>query len=250
MRFFQFCACLVFLNLLPAAPANGASTDEAGELTSKLKVRVADYSLGAGDFVHALAGVASRFHLPMGIEWALVKDTEKPIHRTWHNTTVQEILTAVVREYPDYELDLRDGIVRVFPKGKSSPESDFLNLSLERFEVRNQVVELASKQLRELVRSRMGNGLRGRSGGGMALSQSTTIGDPEFSLALVNPSVDQVLDKLALASDRKIWVVTYLDNARLPGSAYRRTITLWNTSKVPDSEQPVWDMFRWSDAIP
>jgi hypothetical protein len=36
----------------------------------------------------------------------------------------------------------------------------------------------------------------------------------------------------------------------MSATGYRRTVTLWNNANVPDSEQPVWDMFRWNDSIP
>jgi hypothetical protein len=51
-----------------------------------------------------------------------------------------------------------------------------------------------------------------------------------------------------LASDRKIWIVTFT-NGPLTPTGFRPTRTLWIKTIAVD-EQPVWESLRWGDPIP
>jgi len=67
---------------------------------------------------------------------------------------------------------------------------------------------------------------------------------------LKNVGVEDVLDALAVASARKIWIVTFSDDPTLTPTGFRRSLTLWNNFPIPDNEQPIWDMLHWRDVIP
>lgn len=85
---------------------------------------------------------------------------------------------------------------------------------------------------------------------GLVYSQGASVGEPDVTVTLQSVNVPQVLDALALASDRKVWVVTFTADGAVTPTSFRRTGTLWNKENVPDPEQPVWDTFRWGDSIP
>jgi hypothetical protein len=214
-------------------------------------MRVPAYTLREPDFVHALAATASKFNLPIGIEWARSPETLRKVNRSWENTSVQQILTSIVDSQPGYRLDVDNGLVHVYLNKMSPEKKDFLNLKVDRFELRHEVLETGSRKLHEVIKSKITPVQpQSQRPAGMGYSQAANIGDPEFNLSLQNASVRQIIDQLALASDRKIWIVTYTQDAIDPATGYRRTMTLWNNSKIPDSEQPIWDMFRWNDRIP
>jgi hypothetical protein len=59
-----------------------------------------------------------------------------------------------------------------------------------------------------------------------------------------------VLDALALLSDKKIWIVTFTRNPELTVTGFRRAVSLWNFSPIPDDKQPVWDILRWDEPVP
>jgi hypothetical protein len=84
---------------------------------------------------------------------------------------------------------------------------------------------------------------------GFGGSLATNTGERSVSVNLSHVSAEDVLDALSIASDKKIWVVTFVEDS-VPLGGFRRTVTLWTDSPVPAEEQPVWNMFHWGDHIP
>jgi hypothetical protein len=242
-----------FIFTLFAAPevtVLAASQDQSTQ--AKLRSRIPAYSLQAEDLAHALISFAGRFQLPMGIEWVRSPETTRKISLSWKNASVQHMLEVLVSGQGGYRLAVSDdGVVHVFPISAHSNAQDFLNLTIERFELHNEVLEVASHRLRDLIRAKLsGPSSQSQTPAGMGFSQGAQVGDPEFSLELRQVPVREVLDRLALASDRKIWVVTFASGKGVTSTGDRRTITLWNNSNIPDTEQPLWDTLRWTDTIP
>jgi len=238
--------------ILFTTPAmHSISRDAAKDIQGKLTAQVPAYTLNATDFGHALMIFGSRFQLPMGIQWVRSSDTLKKVSLSWRNASVEEMLDKLVKSQAGYEFHVADGVVHVSSLGEKSDPQNFLNLNVEKFEIHDQVVEVASHRLRDLVRLRVASPSgEGQLPKGVAYSQATNVSDPRFSLVLANVNVSQVLDNLIAASDRKIWVVTFVSDNAMSATGYRRTATLWNDATVPDAEQPVWDMFRWNDRSP
>jgi hypothetical protein len=239
-------SALLFRPAVLAAP----DLNKPQPIQTRLHSQVAAYTLSANDFAHALIRLACKFNLPMGIEWVRSPGTLKKVSLSWKNATIQQMLDTLVKSQPGYQLEISNGVAHVFPGSINSSQQDFLTLKIEKFEVHNQVVEIASHDLRDLVRRRISPPPpSSQRPAGVGYSQGANIGDPEFSLALQDVSVRQILDNMTLASDRKIWVVTFID-APPSATGFLRTATLWQASDVPDADQPVWDMFRWNDTIP
>ena len=246
MRSYMFVRIVMFLAL--AFSGLGKSQLTAPVATQNVQAilhsQVSAYSLKADDFAHALISLSARFNLPMGIEWVRSPETTKRFNLSWSDTSVEQMLKTLVESQPGYQFEISDGIVHVFPSSINSSAQNFLNFKIDKFELRNQVVETASHKLRDLVRLRVSPPKSATDhGAGVGYSQAANIGDPEFSMALENVSVRQVLDSLATASNKKIWVVTFVSSKDVTPTGYLRTITLRNDTGVPDSEQPVWDMF-------
>ena len=243
---------LIFCLALPGTfGADMAALGGSSSIQVKLDAQVRAYTLQEGDLGHALIRFAQQFNIPMGIEWARSPLTTKTVSRSWKSASVQQMLTDLVKSQRDYRVETSDGIVHVFPASLKSSRKNFLNLPVESLEIDDQVVEIARHVLREIVRAKTASREPGsQPAAGAGYSQAANTDDPEFSLALHNVSVRVVLDKIALASDRKIWVVTFDADASMTPAGYLRTSTLWNNSEVPNSEQPVWDSFRWRGPSP
>ncbi|HVA71694.1 MAG TPA: hypothetical protein VNF02_01180 [Candidatus Limnocylindrales bacterium] len=213
-------------------------------------MRVKNYTLNADNFLDALTKVATKFHVPIGVQWSENSDTKRKVSASWANVDVQQVIQQLIGAHPGYEFDVTDGVLHVFPEWTKSNRQDFVNLNLPNFVVRNQMPETATHQLRDLVKLNVSPSPLPKPGvaGGTGYSQGADVGEQNISLRLQNVTVQEALDKIALASDRKIWVVTFTDEPLTP-TGFRRTRTLW-IKTIAYNEQPVWDSLRWGDEIP
>ncbi len=240
---------LLLLQFLLPTPRLAAAQSPL-DLQAKLHMRVKNYTLDADNFLDALAKVATQFQLPLGVEWSENSETRQRVSRSWSDTDVQQMIQELVKAHQGYELEVRDGVVHVFPAWTKSNRKDFVNLRLGNFAVRNQVPETATHELRDLVKLNISPPSPPKPGaaGGSGSSQAVDVGEQEISLRLQNVTVRDALDKIALASDLKIWVVTFTDEPLTP-TGFRRTRTL-RIKTIAHNEQPVWDSLRWGDAVP
>jgi hypothetical protein len=234
-------------------PHAASGTQRHEDLDTKLRTNVSSYQVQANNFVEALTRVASEFRIPMGIEWLDAPAARARLTLSWKDVTVKEVLQAIVKTQPGFKLVVRTGVVHVLSPDRVPDRENPLKLSINAFEVHNLPAEMASRQLHDTLKRTLSaqkphqGFVRSGGVGGCGFSNSD---DPKVSVALRNATVEDVLDALALASARKIWIVTFSDPRTLTASGYRRTLGLWNRSPVPDDEQPVWDMLHWGDAIP
>jgi hypothetical protein len=235
-------ASLLFVGHL----ASGATQPE--ELSSKLAAFVHDYHLTANNFLDGLTHVGSEFQVPMGIEWLNTSEARTSFNLHWNTATVEEIIETIAHTQPGYEVRVSDGVVHISPT-EIPREQNFLFINIGSFEVHNGVVEMAEQRLRNTVKRTTIPAKPGpREGIGGSLA--TNVDSQPISVQLRDASVRDVLDSLARVSAKKIWVVTFVDSLALTATGFRRTLTLWNNSPVPDDEQPVWNMFRWNDPVP
>jgi hypothetical protein len=75
-------------------------------------------------------------------------------------------------------------------------------------------------------------------------------GDSKVSVELKDATVENILDALAVASNRKIWIVTFANDPKLTPTGLRKTTSLFTDAPVPDKEQPTWHLQRWGDPMP
>lgn len=142
----------------------------------------------------------------------------------------------LVRTQAGYSVQLGDGMVHVFP---SIPDREsFLKLRFDTIRVHDQCIEVASIKLHTLVTPVRGN------------YQLSIAGpcDSRGDIELKSSNVEAVLDALAMTSNRKIWVVTLVDDTKLTSRGLRRAGSLWSATPTPDGEQPSWDLLRWGIA--
>jgi len=243
---------LAFVMLtLFCCPRSHSQTRPVSEgVAAKLAVRISKYDLNAENFVDALMRVGSQFQIPMGIEWVDTPAARMRLARSWKDATVRQILWEIVHTQRDYEFAVENGVIHVHSPTLIPNRQNFLRLKIGRFDVRHQVVEMASRNLYERVKLIVSPPKPGQRGGGVISSLGVNPDDPEITVELANSSVEDALDALLVASNRKIWIVTFSRDPTLTPRGFRRTLGLWTNSRVPGNEEPVWDLFHWGDALP
>jgi len=234
----------------PALQPPTGGWQEPPPIRDKLSRRAEGYSLKADNFLSALMKVADEFQIPMGIEWIKTQSTLRSVDLSWKTADVRGIIAALTKDAPGYAFDVADGVVHVFPRRGIPNRQDFLSLKIQKFEVKNEVVGLADRELRRIARSTVSPPKPLPPGAGEAGSMAARVGEQGISFELEKSTVRGVLDKFILLSDRRIWVVTFTDSPGLTPTGFRRTELLRWHQPIPDEDQPVWDLFRWSDPIP
>ncbi len=220
--------------------SDGAPPSRADDLATKLSKRVTNYNLGVFTFPEALIRVSNDYQIAMGIAWVNNRAGRTELPFTWKNATVREIIEAIAQSQPGYDVQFKNGIVRVSPNGLISDRENFLKMKIDAFNVHDTYIELASFKLHTLVTPMSGNRQFSIAGPG----------DSRVSVELRHSTVESALDALAIASNRKVWIVTFSDDAPLTSRGLRRTISLWSDKPQPDDEQPGWDLQRWGDPTP
>jgi hypothetical protein len=232
-------ALLLFAVNFSSVPAATPRSLQAEDLSVKLSKRVSTYDIGRLSLVGALVRVSNDFQIPMGIVWVNAPSARAERPFVWNNATIQEIIQTIANTQPGYQFQVRNGVVHVFPQ--ISDDQNFLKIKIAEFNVHNVYAEMAYFKLRALVKPpEHGNRLFSIAGPG----------DSKVTVELKNPSIEDALDALAVTSNRKIWIVTFIDDPSLSPRGFRRVGSLWSNKATPDEEQPRWDLLRWGDPMP
>ena len=229
----------VFLFQSPgtAPPATPISVQE--DLATKLRKHVSNYSLGVSSMTGALIQVSNDFQIPIGITWVNSPSARAERPFAWKDATVQEIIQTIANTQPEYNVQIKDGVIHVFPN-LIPDDQNFLKLKIKTFQVHNTMVEVASFKLHMLLTPISGN-------------YSVSIagpGDSNVNVDLTDTTAETVLDAIVKTSKHKIWIVTFTDDTSLTSRGLRRARSLWSDKPTPDGEQPTWDFLRWGDPMP
>jgi hypothetical protein len=221
------------------APATNPRPPQEDDLAVTLSKRVSSYDIGTLSLVGALIRVSNDFHVPMGIVWVNSASARAERPFAWKDATVQEIIQTIVSTQHGYQVLIRDRVVHVFPP--ISDNQNFLKTNIGEFSVHDADVELAYFKLRTLLRPpEHGNRFLSIAGPG----------DSKVTVELKNSPVEDVLDALTVASNLKIWIVTFSNDNRLTPSGFRVTKSVWTDQAVPEKEQPTWALLHWGDPTP
>jgi|SRR5579885_47686 hypothetical protein len=219
-------------------PTRASATGD--DLALKLSKRVSNYNLGVSNLVEALIRVSNEFQIPMGIAWVNSPSARAEMPFAWKDATIEEIIHAIANTQPGYQAQVRNGVLHVSPTGLIPDAENFLKIKIDGFTVHDTYVEVASFKLHTLVTPIKGSRQISIAGPG----------DSRVTVELKDATVEEALDALSVASNRKIWVVTFADDATLSPRGLRRTGSLWSRRATPDQEQPSWDLLRWGDPMP
>lgn len=226
-------APLGFAQLVAGQSANS-------ELDAKLGKRLHDYKLGTCSSVGALIRVSKDFQVPLGITSI---ETRPPVQVpfSWTGTTVQDVIKSIASA-AGYRVSRANGVVHLSSAEMIPDSQNFLKLRIQTFQVRNTIPEVALFKLHDLLNpSPRGNKQVSIAGPG----------DSTVDLDFHNATAEDILDAIAVASPRKIWVVTFTDSTNLTAGGFRRVTSLWRD--IPNSapeNQLGWDSLRWDNPAP
>jgi len=115
---------------------------------SKLDQQIDDFDSEATSGEEQLIELAQRFQISIGIEWidARAKKAALPIHV--RKTTIREAIRLILQQHPDYEFEVKDGIIHIFPPAFVNDGRNFLNLRIQEFSLSNANLIDASHQLK------------------------------------------------------------------------------------------------------
>jgi hypothetical protein len=233
-----------FIIACPSYPR--VAPQESGSLPDRLAKAVGIYTLSENDFPAALVRVAQDFDVPMGIEWIKLPSDPKEVKLAWRNATVREILESIVHSRPGYDLEEGDKIVHVLYAGAKSDDKNFLNIQVGNFQSVDEYVAFSKQRLHDIVRKIVFPPPPPVLGQTHSELREIVVsgGEHKATFEVKNGTVRDVMDKMALATDGRIWVVTFDENAGLTSTGFRRTIySLWNSSAaLSDQYQPGWDI--------
>ena len=224
-----------------------SSLSETAALHLNLAARVQNYSLNANNFLDALTHVAADFRLPMGIEWVNRPDAKVSFNQSWKNVTVKEILRDIVKTQPNYEVQIRNGVLHILTPRLIPDQQNFLNQKVGDFMVDKQSVEIVSVKLQMFVNNIVSPPKPGPHGIGFSIASNPS--EPDLSFEIKDTNVKEILNTIIYKSARKIWIVTFSDS-EMTESGFCRTLSLWDARPIPDERQPVWNLFHWGDALP
>lgn len=175
----------------------------------------------------------------MGISWVNGTTAKATSGFDWKSATVEEILEAIVKTAPNYELHVKNGVVHVSAPALVPDPQNFLKSKIDKFEIHGAYIDLASFKLHQIVTP--------QKYAGFSLGSTD---NSEVNIELKNSTVEDALDALLIASDRKIWLVSFSDDARLTPRGFHRTKSLFTDAIVSDPDEPVWHLQRWGDPLP
>jgi len=222
-------------------------SSEQHNLQGKLRAAVDKYVISEETFPSALIKVSERFEVPMGIEWIKSPETLRSVNLSWSHTTANQIVESLTRQF-GYELQVKDEIINVFPRGRLRDEHDLLNLRIKSFAVRDEYVEQASRRLQAVVK-RTVTPPSPSPQLGEAGSFSVSSKDRKVNFALQNATVREILDQLSISSALKIWIVSYPEKATKTQSGFYGTAALHVPGPLADEDQPVWVFLPWGTPL-
>ena len=207
--FFLPGAALLWLPLIFAAPQKQAGLNLEAKLARK-----ADFVPSDKATLDRLVAIAKHYDIPMGIEWiggAGAEDLEVPAAALPATCTVRDLLTAIVSRLPDYQLTVQSDVVHIAPPVIAVRNDNFLNLIIEDFEVKNDMLFGAQHYLRIAIDMTLHpKGYEGGGyGGGYGYDPGHVFAKQRFSYKSDDLTVRQILDGLAKANGNALWIAEF-----------------------------------------
>jgi hypothetical protein len=176
----------------------------------------------------------------MGIAWVSTPAARAEVPFVWKEATVREVIEAIAKQQPGYVVQVRKDVVHIISPGLIPEKENFLNLRIKEFQVRNGYIDVAILRLQNLISPSKYSGF----------SVGTDADEPKISLELGESTVSDILDGLALASNRKIWIIAFSTDPKPTSAGFRKTLALWDAlSPVVEKGEPALNLLHWGDKI-
>jgi hypothetical protein len=237
--------CLVFALLLWATCGAAVRDAQAQSLEEKLGT-VTNYLPKAVAPVEQLVEVAQRFKTPMGIEWIERSGTPRSDKNLPSKIrSVRELIEEIVKSSPEQQVEVDDGLVRIYSPIEATHRFNFLNIRLKNYSVSDGDLFAAQDQLRWAIRFALEpEKYRGGYGGGYGHGANDVFEITKFTVSASDVTIREVLDRIAMAQGNALWVAT-IKSADLNGDE-----PCWNRDGVDGGDLPVisaWHFFPLSE---
>jgi hypothetical protein len=180
-------------------------SDKPDDLNQKLNYRV-PVGRVEGSFVEALGERARVFNIPMGISWVNTASSQRKRAVEYNDATVLEIIQDIARTEPGYEVRIANNVVHVATTDVPLSQN-FLNVNIPQFSG-NGVAAVVKAGLSMLLNQQIAP--NPPKGYGASIFHSPS--DPKLNLEFKNATVEEILDTIAVASEEKVWVVTFAED--------------------------------------
>ena len=213
-------------------------SDKSDDLNQKLSFRV-PVGRVEGTFVEALGKTARAFNIPMGISSVNTASSRRKRVVEYKDATVLQIIEDIAKTEPGYEVRAENQVVHV--KTQEIPDKqNFLRLRVPQFSGEG-VAAVVKAGLWILLNQQIAPHPPKEYGASIPHRAS----DPTLDLQFTNATVGEILDRIAVVSDQKVWVVTFAEDPNPTPTGFRRTASFPSKAVAPDNDQPVWDIFPW-----
>lgn len=177
-------------------------------LESKLAQK-ATYIPGGKTVAEQLVEVARHYRLPMGIEFVGQPAASDTPPRVEPGATVSELINAILRNAPDYQARVYDGVVHIAQLTAAASPNNFLNMRLSRYKIEDANLFEAEARLRLMINSEMFPDLYKEGfGGGSGYPLDHTFASTCVTFQGSDLTIRDVLNGIARESGNSLWVVT------------------------------------------
>jgi hypothetical protein len=208
------------------------------DLNQKLSFRVPVGRVD-GTFVEALGETARVFNIPIGISWVNTASSQRKRAVEYKDATVLEIIQDIAKTEAGYEVDIANNVVHVATKDVPA-DQNFLYLKIPQFSG-DGVAAVVKAGLWMLLNQQIAPEPARGYGGSIFHNRD----DPTLYLQFTNATVEEILDRIAISSEQKVWVVTFAADPHLTPTGFRRTESYPSQVIPADDAEPTWDIFRW-----
>jgi hypothetical protein len=213
-------------------PAAVPWPDEQGitrSLHDKLEGRMAEFDASGRAMAPLLLGLAYKHKLPMALECVTSDAMEKPVNLRMKSHSLKDVIEAIVRAVPGFQVSLAQGLVDVYcPEERSDPSNPF-NTTVHAFNATNLDTHRADAELLCSI----GRELNPNTGCGGSIAVGQW-GDVTINLHLENRKVYEILNAIVAQNGQAVWTPIF----PLPRSRGKNTINFWYIYPLDPAFQP------------
>jgi hypothetical protein len=177
-------------------------------LESKLAQK-ATFIPGGKTVTGQLVEVARHYRLPMGVEFVGEPAAPDAPPQVEPGVTVSELINAILRNAPDHQARVYDGVVHVAHLAAAASPNNFLNMRLSRYKIEDANLFEAESKLRLMINSEMFPDLYKQGfGGGGGYRLDHTFASTCVTFQGSDLTIRDALNGIARESGNSLWVVT------------------------------------------
>jgi hypothetical protein len=192
--------------LNPCLATPSPSQNGTPSLDEKLNSQVGEITLQGRPVLDSLLDIIYQFQLPTAIEYLDEGFVLRPVHDKLKGSTVREVMNALIGQAPGYRIDFTGGVIQIYSVLARSDPKNLLNISIDKFNVRQLDVQTAGAELFSSVSQKAFHvgSVNSIAGGGFHSKKIT--------LEMQDARVYEILSQIVSRSGEAIWCVQHKPN--------------------------------------